>query len=347
MRTVRAVSDRRCVAWGAVLTGNEVSVLLSSREASVAPRVFRYALGRNPFIMTWLWGTPTPTSVRRLEIGMTESKSTSVPVSRLPTALGPALSHGVAEPILHSAAVFIDYDGTLTPIVARPDLAVLSDTVRALVRRLASTTHITIVSGRDIDVIRQLVAIDGLGYVGSHGLDIAGPLKFGLRRHVAEACTPALDAVESALRRRTEGIDGVLVERKRFSISTHVREVDPRWHPQVEAIVDELRLRHPTLRREGGKMLYELRPDVDWDKGAAVMWLLDGMGIDPSHALYIGDDLTDETAFAALGGRGTTVIVAGSDDDRPTAAQFRVDDPAEVATVLERLVEHRRSLPDR
>ena len=55
MRTVRAVSDRRCVSWGAVLTGNEVSVLLSSREAGVAPRMFRYALGRNPFIMTWLW----------------------------------------------------------------------------------------------------------------------------------------------------------------------------------------------------------------------------------------------------------------------------------------------------
>lgn len=335
------------MAWGAMLTVKKVSVPLSFPQASVAPRVLRYALGRNPFIMTWLWRRPARTSVRSLEIGMTESKSTAVRSSQLPSALGPPLSDGTAEPILRSAAVFLDYDGTLTPIVSRPDLAVLSDTVRVLLRRLAETSPLTIVSGRDIDVIRKLVAIDELGYVGSHGLDIEGPPQFGLRRQVADRFTPVLDAVESLLRRQTEGIDGVLVERKRFSISTHIREVEPRLHSRVEAIVDELRQRHPTLRREGGKMLYELRPDVDWDKGSAVRWLLDGMRIEPSDALYIGDDLTDETAFVALGSQGTTVIVAGPDDDRPTAARLRVDDPTDVATILERLVDYRQSLTDR
>ena len=274
---------------------------------------------------------------------MTEPNSNPTPAGRLPRALDSSLSGGVAEKILHSESVFLDYDGTLTAIVARPELAVLSDSVRSLVQRLASSCPVTIVTGRDVDDIRQLVAIDELGYVGSHGLDIIGPPHTGLRRRVAEAFVPELDAAEFALRRRTGGIEGVLVERKRFSISTHVRQVDPRWHPRVESIVDELRRGHPTLRREGGKMLYELRPDIDWDKGAAVQWLLDAMDIDSSTTLYIGDDLTDETVFAVLGGRGTTVVVATPHEDRSTAARFRLDDPVEVRTLLERLVDHHRT----
>ena len=272
---------------------------------------------------------------------MTDPTSACTPVDRLPSAIDLGRSPGIVVPILQCHAVFLDYDGTLTPIVARPELAILSAPVRHLLRRLAATGPVTIVTGRDVDVVRDLVAIDRLGYVGSHGLDIVGPPKSGLCHQVAEAFGPELDAVESMLRRRTEGIEGILVERKRFSISTHVRQVDPRWHPQVEAIVDELRQAHPTLRREGGKMLYELRPDIDWDKGTAVRWLLDGMGVDRSAALYVGDDLTDETVFAALAGHGATVVVAGPDDQRTTFARFRVNDPDGVRMLLEGLVEHR------
>ena len=272
---------------------------------------------------------------------MTESGSTSTRSDRLPSALEPHLPHGIAKPILRTEAVFLDYDGTLTPIVERPELAILSDSVRRVVRRLSETCPVTIVTGRDVDVVRELVAIEGLGYVGSHGLDVVGPFASGLRHQAAEGFGPELDAVESALRRRTDGIQGVFIERKRFSISTHVRQVDPRWHLRVETIVDELRRAHPTLRREGGKMLYELRPDIDWDKGAAVQWLLDGMGIDPSKALYLGDDLTDETVFAALAGHGATVIVADIEDRRPTGAQFRLNDHDDVQTLLEGLVVHR------
>ena len=272
---------------------------------------------------------------------MTESKPPSTRADRLPSALDRHRSPVIARPILQSEAIFLDYDGTLTPIVARPELAILSDAVRQLLRDLSATCPVTIVTGRDVEVVRELVAIDRLGYVGSHGLDIVGPPKSGLRHQVAEAFGPELDAVESTLRRRTDGIDGVLVERKRFSISTHVRQVDPRWHPRVEAIVDGLRQAHPALRREEGKMVYELRPDIDWDKGAAVRWLLDGMGIDPSAALYVGDDLTDETVFAALAGHGGTVVVAGTQDRRTTFAQFRLSNPDGVRMLLERLVAHR------
>lgn len=272
---------------------------------------------------------------------MTDSTSTDIGADRLPSALDQGLAPGVVGRILQSEAVFLDYDGTLTPIVARPELAILSDSVRRLLRELAKTCPVTIVSGRDVEVVRELVALDRLGYVGSHGLDIVGPVDGSLRHQVAHAFGPELDAVESALRKRTDGIEGVIVERKQFSISTHVRQVDPRRHPAVEAIVDDVRQAHPTLRREGGKMLYELRPDIDWDKGAAVRWLLDKMRIDPSKALYIGDDLTDETVFAALEGRGATIVVAEPDDQRPTLAQFRLNDSEEVQMLLAGLVSHR------
>jgi trehalose 6-phosphate phosphatase len=260
---------------------------------------------------------------------------------RLPSALDSSLSFGVVVRLLQSGAVFLDYDGTLTPIVARPELAILSDSVRHVLQRLAKICPIMIVTGRDVEDVSELVALDQLGYAGSHGLDIVGPSESGLRHQAAEGFEPELDAVEAELRRRTNGIEGVIVERKRFSISTHVRQVDPRWHTQVEKVVDDVSRTHPTLRREGGKMLYELRPDIAWDKGMAVRWFLDRVGVDPSMALYIGDDLTDETAFSALAGRGATVVVAEADDQHPTLAQFRLNDPGDVRLLLEGLVAHR------
>ena len=235
-----------------------------------------------------------------------------------------------------AASVFMDYDGTLTPIVGRPELATLSAEVRDLLRRLVACVPVTIASGRDIAVLEALVALDGLGYVGSHGLDIAGPAASGLRKEVGREFVPELDAVEAELRRGVASIAGAVVERKRFSLSAHVRLVAPHDLSRVEALVAAQVAAHPSLRREGGKMLFELRPDVAWDKGTAVMWLLDAMELDVANTVFVGDDLTDETVFRAFGGRGTSIVVA--DVDRPTAASYRLRDPEEVRGLLERLI---------
>jgi trehalose 6-phosphate phosphatase len=234
------------------------------------------------------------------------------------------------------AAAFLDYDGTLTPIVARPELAVLSEDMRGTIRRLAATLPLTIVTGRDITVVADLIAVDGLGYVGSHGLDIHGPPASGFRKEVAADCVPALDAAEAGLREALSPIAGVVVERKRFSLSVHFRLAAEDDVARVGAEVARQARRHPSLRREAGKKLFELRPDVAWDKGAAVLWLLEASGRDPDLTLYIGDDLTDETVFLALDGRGVTIVVAA--EDRPTAARFRLRDPADVGVLLERVV---------
>ena len=269
---------------------------------------------------------------------MTDLTSQPPTASTRPSPLDPELV-GWMPGVRRRGAVFLDYDGTLTPIVDRPELAVLSGEVREVLGRLARLTPVTVVSGRDAEVVRALVALDELGYVGSHGLDILGPAGDGprLRLEVGTEFLEELDVVEGELHRRTSSVAGVRIERKRFSISTHVRQVAPGDRSAVEAVVDGLQHAHPTLRREGGKLLYELRPDVDWDKGRAVRWLLDGLGCDPSDALYIGDDLTDETAFVALKAPATTVIVADTAGDRPTVARFRLSGPDDVLRLLQHL----------
>jgi alpha,alpha-trehalase len=253
----------------------------------------------------------------------------------LPWALDPEHEDRWLRVARHRGVVFLDYDGTLTPIVDRPEYAILSDAMRSTVRRLSSQLTVAIVSGRDIEVVAGLVGLHDLTYVGSHGLDIAGPPGSGLRRELGLDFLEALDAAERELRRGTGGIDGVVVERKRFSVSTHVRLVVSDRRPAVEAVVDAVQRAYPSLRREGGKMLYELRPDMEWDKGRAVDWLLHAMERASTESLFIGDDLTDETVFRALAGEGTGIVVA--DRDRPTAADLRLDRVEEVRALLDRL----------
>ena len=105
----------------------------------------------------------------------------------------------------------------------------------------------------------------------------------------------------------------------------------------MEAVVAAVARHYPELRRERGKKVFELRPDVAWDKGSAVAWLLAAMSLEPGAATYIGDDETDEHAFELLAGDGVPIVVEHG--DRPTSARYRVRDPREVTEVLDLLIE--------
>jgi len=113
--------------------------------------------------------------------------------------------------------VSLDYDGTLTPIVERPELAVLSNEMRSTLTALSDQ----LISGRDLGDIKGLVGIEGLFYAGSHGFDISGPEG----RHIASQqgieFLPVLDTAEKALHTLLDNIAGVLVERKKFSVAVH------------------------------------------------------------------------------------------------------------------------------
>lgn len=231
-------------------------------------------------------------------------------------------------------AVFLDYDGTLTPIVARPELAVLSDAMRATLVRLAERCPVAIVSGRDRADVARLVGLDGLVYAGSHGFDIAGPGGLRKEHERAAAFLPALDRAEERLRREVAGIDGALPERKKFAIAVHYRLVAEEEVARIERAVAAVAAAIPELRRSAGKKVFELRPRIDWDKGKAVLWLLAALGLDGTDVLpfYIGDDETDEDAFRALAGHGIAILVGG--EGRSTAAGYVLADPAEVARFL-------------
>jgi len=233
-----------------------------------------------------------------------------------------------------SPALFLDYDGTLTPIVARPELAVLDTRTRSVLQALAHRCTVAIVSGRDRLEVERLVALDNVIYAGSHGFDIRGPGNLRLEYGNATDFLPALDAAERKLKDALSGINGAIVERKRFAIAVHYRLVAQERVPAIAAAVDATRQTCHGLRKTGGKMILELRPDLPWDKGRAVLWLLDVLGLGSARAVpvYVGDDETDEDAFMALHTCGLGIRVGGHASH--STARFRLDHPGETGDFL-------------
>jgi alpha,alpha-trehalase len=247
-----------------------------------------------------------------------------------------ALEH-VQEIAGHSGrlVVFLDYDGTLTPIVSHPQEAWLADSMREMLRKLASCLPVAILSGRDLDDVRGRVHLDGIVYAGSHGFDIAGA--GGLRRQLGAAYLSVLDAAETELREALDEILGAQLERKHFSVAAHYRNVNENDASRVALAVDAVAARHHELRKIDGKKVYELLPRIEWDKGKAMMWLLEALGWERENVrpIYIGDDSTDEDAFRALKERGVGIVV--SEQLQPTAATYALKDPHGVEEFLRAL----------
>jgi len=214
-------------------------------------------------------------------------------------------------------AVFLDYDGTLTPIVARPQDAVLSDGMREVVRALARRCTVCVISGRDRVVVQQLMGIDDLITAGSHGFDIWSPREGTIGHPAADGFDGLLERVRTGLGQMVSAIEGINIEPKRSSVAVHYRNVFEPDRQRVREAVDALLARFPSeLKVTPGKMVYEIQPNVDWHKGKAVLHLLGVLGLDRDDVmpLYLGDDVTDEDAFAVLRGRGIGIFVGSPED---------------------------------
>ncbi|MFQ5665487.1 MAG: trehalose-phosphatase [Candidatus Binatia bacterium] len=257
--------------------------------------------------------------------------------TELPSALD-ALHEITRRATGQRVAVFLDYDGTLTPIVERAQFAVLSENMKRTVRDLAGRCMVAIVSGRDRVDVEQMVRLDSVFYAGSHGFDISGPGGCRMEHEEGARYVPILRQAETELRQRLQDIEGVIVESKKFAVAVHYRLICDEDLHTVEEVVDTVAASRPTLRKTGGKKVFELRPRLDWDKGQAVRWLLEALGMTGPGVLsmYLGDDLTDEDAFAALAEHGIGIVVETG--RRPTHAHYKLRDPAEVEIFLGRLV---------
>ncbi|KAF2315498.1 hypothetical protein GH714_039951 [Hevea brasiliensis] len=201
-------------------------------------------------------------------------------------------------------AVFLDYDGTLAPIVDNPDLAFMSDEMRSAVREVAKYFPTAIISGRSREKVKEFVQLSNVYYAGSHGMDIMAP------RRPVKSCdgkyhTIALDKkVRTALREKVMKIQGARIEDNRFCISVHFRQVREEDYGILEKTVKSVLEHYPEFHLS---WVMEIRPSIEWDKGHALEYLLDTLGLSNSSdvlPVYIGDDRTDEDAFKVIQGRG-------------------------------------------
>jgi alpha,alpha-trehalose-phosphate synthase [UDP-forming]/trehalose-phosphatase len=237
-------------------------------------------------------------------------------------------------------AVLLDFDGTLAPIADRPEDAVLPPLTRALLARLARGVrcHIAVISGRSLDDLKTRVGLPDVVYVGNHGFEIAGPGWAAERKDAVEV-RELIAACSARLRERLEGVRGALVEDKGLGASVHYRLVRRDQVEQVRQVVLQEVAQLPPGKVEirRGKMVLELRPAIDWDKGRAAVWLLQQLvGKDWQSrcaVIYAGDDRTDEDAFLALGELAATIAVGPG--QYPTAARYMVRGVSELTQVLQ------------
>jgi alpha,alpha-trehalase len=256
---------------------------------------------------------------------------------RLPSALE-KLKNMQDEPFTQPLALFLDYDGTLAPIVPRPEDARMPEAIRELIRQLASLCHVAIVSGRDRADVAQLVNLEELIYAGSHGFDISGPGGLHMQHPEGQSYLSDLDDAEQELNRRLSDVEGVKIERKKYAIAVHYRNVLPEQAERVQETVHQMDRASQRLKTSTGKKVIELRPALDWHKGKAVGWILEALQLDTAKVLpiFIGDDITDEDAFRYLAGTGMGILVG--DHGEATSARYRLEDIDQVEQFLRGLL---------
>lgn len=221
--------------------------------------------------------------------------------------------------LLAEASLFLDFDGTLVEIAERPDAVVVDRALVELLARLADRLdgRLALVSGRPAGEVRVLLPGTRATVVGSHGMEF---VHADGRTHRADR-PEALAEVLAAFTAHAEGRPGLLVEDKPLGVALHYR-MAPKEEDAVRALASELAARH-ALHLQSGKMLVELRAPGG-DKGSAIAALMTEPKLASGRPLFMGDDETDEPAFAAAAERGGAGILVGP--PRPSAARYRLED---------------------
>ncbi|WP_128699509.1 trehalose-phosphatase [Candidatus Velamenicoccus archaeovorus] len=243
----------------------------------------------------------------------------------------------------HPLLICLDYDGTLSPIAPTPPQAVLPTKTKQVLRTLAAVPGVllAVISGRAISDLKSMIGLKNIVYSGNHGFEAEGSgVRFKIR--IPSAYNRVIARLERTLKDRYKTIRGVVVENKKPFLAVHYRLAEKNNFPSIRGIfretVKEAAAKN-LIRMKTGKMILEIQPPVDWDKGKIVLWLLKkrrgtakGRNVLP---LYVGDDITDEDAFRALKNKGITVFVGVPGT---SSAQYYLSNTDKVHKFLERIV---------
>ncbi|MFW5699664.1 MAG: trehalose-phosphatase [Bacteroidota bacterium] len=238
---------------------------------------------------------------------------------------------------------FFDYDGTLTPIVRKPQDAQLSKEMRMVLHDLAKKHTVAIVSGRDMDDVKSLVNLETLIYAGSHGFRISGPNGLFMEHEEAQKIKPQLDKVEKLLKEKIEQhITGSKIDRKRYAVAVHYRNVEKKHIDEVIDRVHSLAADYNELKVTEGKMILEIKPNLDWHKGKAIRWILKKLDLEGKEnilPIYFGDDITDEDGFNTLADDGLGVLIGSHSS--PTAARYALKNAFQLRRFLQAFNKHK------
>ena len=209
---------------------------------------------------------------------------------------------------------FLDYDGTLTPIVSRPERALLSYKMKEALRGVMRRYPVAIISGRAMGDLKEKVVGKAAVYAANHGMEISSE-NFTFVCDIGAEAAGELKSFTGEARALSKKYKGVIVEDKGATLSVHYRLLDARKVKEFLRAAKQAAaplVKSGLVRLSEGKKVLEMRPSVSWDKGEAVKWILDRAPFISTYPIYIGDDETDFDAFRALKGRGVSVYVGGA-----------------------------------
>lgn len=243
-----------------------------------------------------------------------------------------------------SILLLSDFDGTLAPIVSRPELAYLPAQTKAVLQRIIQRQKyaVGVISGRALDDLKARVKLQGIVYAGNYGLEVEDPF-LKLVPPAAEASKPLLNDIAQQLSRGLEAFEGILVENKGMSLSVHYRLVNEEQTENVRDIFQRITgpaLTGGDIQVSAGKKVYEITPAVSWHKGKMIDLLVKehrkrrrGGSLLP---FFLGDDVSDEEGFEAVDKHSGISIFVG-EEDRQSCARYFLRSPDEVKQFLERL----------
>jgi trehalose 6-phosphate phosphatase len=247
-----------------------------------------------------------------------------------------------------------DFDGTLTPLVERPEMAEIPQNTRHLLQVLASYEHITVgvISGRTLTDLKKKVNVDGIIYAGNHGFEIESP-GMSFVYSIGHEIKPLLQNIRRTLLFTTRKTQGVFIEDKGIGLSVHYRQADEGKAGDLKKLVEEAIKGAPfkgLFKMTLGEKVYEISPAVNWDKGNAILFIINesSHGISYNNdflPIYIGDDTTDEDAFRSIEMFGHGVTVRVGEPQEHSSAHYFLRSPDEVNSFLNKLLDHLQKHP--